>query len=84
MYAVGNYYNYFVNVNRPNNPTDYAWVILYITILYIGFIILRSIIFAISNLKEAKRISSLIDRLIIYNHIEFYDRPNIVEDESKD
>lgn len=51
MYAIGNYYNYFVNVSKPTDPYDYAWVILEITILYVICIILRSYLFAKANLK---------------------------------
>lgn len=28
MYAIGNYYTYFVNVTKPTDPEAYAWVIL--------------------------------------------------------
>lgn len=51
MYAVGNYYNYFVNVSKPDDPSSYAYTIMNITVLYIVFIVLRSYLFARANLK---------------------------------
>lgn len=61
MYSVGNYYNYFVNLmqvcddkenmNKECSASYYAYSILYITVVYVICIILRSYLFAAANLK---------------------------------
>ena len=56
MYGVGNYYNYYINVSRPQDPLSHAQSIFLITVGYIILIVLRSYIFAEANLIESKRI----------------------------
>lgn len=46
MYGVGNYYNYFVNVSKPDDPYSFGYTIMQLTLLYIVCIILRSYLFA--------------------------------------
>lgn len=51
MYAIGNYYNYYINVSQPKDPISHALTILYITGIYVLSIALRSYLFAEANLR---------------------------------
>lgn len=81
MQAVGGYYNYFVTTAdaKHSGSPEYARSLIWITFLYVVFIVLRSLLFALANLKESKRIANLTNNLCIYNHIDFYDRLHLVD-----
>lgn len=49
MYAVGNYFNYFINLS-PSRP-DFWLDILQITLVYVVCIVFRSVVFAVANLR---------------------------------
>ena len=80
MFSVGNYYNYVANMKKStDDPLTYAYIIFVITIVYILCIIGRSLFFAVANLKESVRICHFVNKIMVYNHISFYDRHQIIQ-----